>query len=178
MGPKVDDVREIVNELRGRGLDAGLRDVTFAIMNKMFGDQAFAFRCAFGDPPYKAEPEEYFKCEKVKSVREALEKFFPSGEEEQQLVTFDELKKGLIDDMNALILLRDQQTDDGKSTLEPKEMAQVVARIADIRVKLTEKFNTTQRVLEQRVVVENKYNGICPYCRHEISVDPSLFGKK
>ena len=48
-----------------------------------------------------------------------------------------------------------------------KEMATVVGRIADIRVKLTDKYGATQKEDNHRVVVISKYSSVCPYCHKE-----------
>ena len=175
-----EQIREIINPLREEGLQVGLRDVAYAVLSIVYvGGRETAFRSVFGDSPeipfdkYIARPE----TERVlAAVSDALAPAGPrSGGGDE--ITFDDLKQGLIDDMRSLEELRDQRTDEGGPLLEPKEMAQVVARIADIRVKLSEKFNTTEHVVEQRVVVDSKYDSVCPYCHHEISVDPSLFEK-
>ena len=57
-----------------------------------------------------------------------------------------------------------------KDMLEPKEMAALIGRKSDIRVKLAEKFGTSDKSEENRVVVIAKYNDICPYCHREISI--------
>jgi len=175
MGISNDDVREILSGLREQGVEAGLRDVSCAVLVHVYGDRLMAYRSVFGEPPSEGEYNAYWVERKTITIEHEVGKFFPE-ESDDQTVSFDDLKQGLIDDMNSLIELRDaKKIVDGKeyAALDPKEMAQVVARIADIRVKLTEKFNTTERVVEQRVVVEQKYSGVCEYCGHEIAISPS-----
>lgn len=168
-------VRDIVQELRSRGLDVRLRDVSFVVLASAFGDDALAYRAIFGDKPDK-NIEEYLEQPMVQEVKASIAAASPSSDEpaEAQAISFDDLKDGLIADMRALEELRESKDENGSPVLDPKEMAQVVARLADIRVKLTEKFNTTERVVEQRVVVEQKYDTICPYCRHEIAIGPNV----
>lgn len=163
-------VRDLVSGMRSRGLDVGLRDVSFAVLSSVYEDEPLAFRAIFGDSP-EIPMAEYMALPKVEEVRKAIidEKPDTNGGD-SPAISFDDLKGGLIDDMRALEKLRDSVDNEGHPTLEAKEMAQVVGRIADIRVKLTEKFNTTERVVEQRVVVEQKYDSICPGCGREISV--------
>lgn len=163
MGPTASQVRDIIMGMRSRGLDIGLRDISFAVLSNVYGDETLAFRATFGDAP-EVPQDEYLAREKMSTLLTELAPFFP---DEQNVISFDELKSGLIDDLRALERLRDATDEDGNSPLDAKEMATVVARIADIRVKLTEKFNTTERVVEQRVVVEQKYNAICA-CGREI----------
>lgn len=169
MGPTASQVRDLVVGMRSRGLDIGLRDVSFAVLSKVYGDDVLAFRSTFGDTP-ETPIEEYLAQPRIEALLSETEPFFP---DEQNIISFDELKSGLIDDLRALERLRDATDNEGNSPLDAKEMATVVARIADIRVKLTEKFNTTERVVEQRVVVEQKYTSVCPYCHHEIALPPS-----
>lgn len=175
MGISNDDVREILSGLREQGIEAGLRDVSCAVLVHVYGDRLMAYRSVFGEPPSEGEYNAYWVERKTIAIEHEVGKFFQEKSDDQT-VSFDDLKQGLIDDMNSLIELRDSRNvKDGKDcgpVLEPKEMAQVVARIADIRVKLTEKFNTTERVVEQRVVVEQKYSGVCEYCGHEIAIQP------
>ena len=164
-------VRDLVVGMRSRGLDVGLRDVSFAVLSSVFGDETLAFRAVFGDAP-EIPAEEYLALQKVDEVKKAVSEEQPGDDETKggAVISFDDLKEGLIDDMRALEKLRDSVDNEGRPTLEAKEMAQVVGRIADIRVKLTEKFNTTERVVEQRVVVEQKFSSICPYCNREIAL--------
>ena len=166
-------VKDIVQGLRSRGIDVGLRDVSFVVLARAFGDEALAYRAIFGDRP--ARPfEEYVEAQTLADVKAAIDADAPAddGDAPSPAVSFDDLKDGLIADMRALEELREAKNEDGQPVLDPKEMAQVVARLADIRVKLTEKFNTTERVVEQRVVVEQKFDSVCPYCHHEIAVGP------
>lgn len=176
---KTEQVKGIIDALRGAGLSVGLRDVTYAVLSEIgFSERALAFRAVFGDSP-EVPLDEYGALEKsvrtASAVREAL--YSGSGSRGEE-ITFDELKSGLIDDLRALEKLRDSVDGDGNPVLDAKEMAAVVARITDIRVKLTEKFNTTETVVEQRVEVLQKYSDICPYCHREISLPTSSDDKK
>ncbi|MBO7684840.1 MAG: hypothetical protein J6Y20_04735 [Lachnospiraceae bacterium] len=166
-------VKEIVQGLRSRGLDARLRDVSFVVLASVFGDEALAFRAIFGDRP-QCPLEEYLEQPMVQEVKASIAAASPSSDEpaEAQAISFDDLKDGLIADMRALEELREAKDEKGVPVLDPKEMAQVVARLADIRVKLTEKFNTTERVIEQRVVVDQKFDSVCPWCGREIALGP------
>ena len=163
-------VKDLVLGLRAKGLDVGLRDVSFAVLSSVYCDDALAFRALFGDAP-EVPADEYLASAKVAAVKEAIRP--PEQEEGQEpgpAISFDDLKEGLIADMRALEDLRDSKDEEGRPALEPKEMAQVVGRIADIRVKLTEELTTTERVIEQRVVVEQKFDAVCPFCGREIAI--------
>ena len=169
-------VRDLVMGLRDAGHDVGLRDAAYALLARTMGaSRHLGYRAIFGDNPEVAF-DLYEKEERVIRMRDEVERLLESlpAESRGDTVSFDELKQGLIDDMHALEELRDSRNPEtGAPLLDAKEMAQVVARIADIRVKLTEKFGTTERIIEQRVVVNAKFNAICPHCGHEVSAPPS-----
>lgn len=166
-------VKDIVLGLRDRGMDVVLRDVSFVVLASVYGDESLAFRAIFGGSP-DVDEESYLALPKLLEVRKAVLAAQPErpAESSGDAVSFDDLKEGLIADMRALEELRDLKDDEGRSALDAKELATVVARIADIRVKLTEKFNTTERVVEQRVVVNQKFNSVCSWCGHEIAIGP------
>lgn len=92
----------------------------------------------------------------------------PQTSSEHISLTYDELKAGLESDLRALIALRDNPD----TNLSTAEQVQITKQIADIRVKLTEKFGTTEQSGEQRVVVLTKFDSICPYCGREICIGP------
>lgn len=170
-----EQIKGIISELKERGYgDVGMRDISYVVLCRFFKDHNLAFLSLFKDTP-DLPYELYDKSDKVLAIESFLEENYAeekvivnaTEKEKDESISFDELKQGLIDDMNSLIALRDQVNEDGVPVLEPKEMATVVGRISDIRVKLTEKFGATQKEDNHRVVVISKYNKICPHCGRE-----------
>lgn len=167
------NIREITAEMKSRGYDVAVRDICYYFLCETIEDDRAVYKALYGDTP-KIPYSEYTVSNKVQELKSYLDGKFIEGERTALVdaddVSFDELKQGLVQDMNALIALRDQTDEDGVPVLDPKEMASVVRQIADIRVKLTEKFGTTEKSEEQRVVVLQKYDAICPYCGREIAI--------
>lgn len=169
----IDQVKGLLSELKEGRYDVGLRDLSYVILCRSFADHQLAFRALFHDQP-DLPFELYDRSDKVNAITSFLEDNYPddapvasqpAGKEEA--ISFDDLKQGLIDDMKSLEALRDMKDEEGNPTLEPKEMATVVGRIADIRVKLTDKYGATQKEDNHRVVVISKYSSVCPYCHKE-----------
>ena len=48
-----------------------------------------------------------------------------------------------------------------------KTLALLQKTEADLRVKLNDKFGAAEKTAEQYIIVQPKYNRICPYTRHE-----------
>ena len=178
-----DKLRTIIEMMKIDGYEVGVRDISYVFLTRIYEEAVYAFRAVFGNSP-DVPFGEYSKSRRVEALIALMEKECPPEKEKDELPSFipreeekeedtglsyDEIKKGLEEDLASLIALRDQTNEDGIPMLEAKEMATVVGRIADIRVKLTEQFGTKQKGETQRVVVVAKYNDICPYCNHEIS---------
>lgn len=181
----VEDVRVFVEDGAAEGYEVGVRDLAYALLKRSFEEPVLAFRAVFGDSP--AVPFQTYRfSDKSQFVDTYIYNNFPEDEEKteteekteadeerkSQGLSFEELKSGLEEDLDSLINLRDMTDADGNPALEPKEMATVVARIADIRTKLVEKFGATEKKIEQRVVVNQKYDAICPWCGHEVAAPP------
>jgi uncharacterized protein YyaL (SSP411 family) len=167
------NLREIVAEMKARGYDVAASDICYYLLCELIEDERTVYKALYGERP--EEPYEvYTISNKTQELKNYLDgKFQFEGKPDAGSVdelSFDDLKQGLVEDMNALLELRDSVDDEGRPVLDPKEMASVVRQIADIRVKLTEKFGTTEKSEEQRVVVLQKYDSICPYCGREIAL--------
>lgn len=187
-----EDMKSAVAFLRGKGIDIGLRDICYVLLCRDVDEPVFAYRAIFGNAKDAAKYQEYSISEKVDELKLYIDREFPfekdgedtkieerpkdsdaDNEAENTNLSFDEIKKGLEEDLAALVELRDQADEMGNPVLEPKDLAAVVGRIADIRTKLVDKFGSTQKQIEQRVVVAQKYSDICPYCNREIAIDPT-----
>lgn len=182
-----DDIRAIIDEGSKRGLSVGLRDISYAMLERMLEEPVYAFRSVFGDNP-QVSFDTYRNSNKAMYVSSELYRLIPEGQEtaaaedsvvtddgemQSETMSFDEIKAGLETDLKMLEELRDSRDANGYPSLDPKEMATVIARIADIRTKLVERFGSSEKKEEQRVIVMQKYNDICPHCGREVAIDPT-----
>lgn len=179
-----DDMRAYIDAATKEGLDVGVRDLAYALLNRVFEKPVYSFKTVFSNDSTKTF-QSYRTSRKAAFTEEYIDKHFTMEEkiaidDDEEVteredvaganLTFDEIKAGLEEDLQSLISLRDAKDAEGLPMLEPKDMASVVGRIADIRTKLVEKFGSTEKKVEHRVVVNQKYNSICEYCGHEIAV--------
>lgn len=170
-----NQVKGIISDLREQGYNVGVRDIAYVFLCRHFEDHRLVHRALFPDTDDTVDADLYDVSDSLTAIKETLDMNYAdehapqaeSDKEKDEAISFDELKQGLVDDMKSLEELRDMKTEDGKPALEPKEMATVVGRIADLRVKLTEKYGATQKEDNHRVVVVSKYSKICPHCGKE-----------
>lgn len=163
-----EQMRQITEDCLGRGFKIKIRDIAFAVLAKTFGDDALAYKIIYdaGDVNiYKnASNIKYlldYLEEKVFN-KESLPKVRTKKEKSDDELTFEENKAEIIK------LIKETQDALEKGTIEPKDALKIQA---DLRVKLNDKFSVKEDVQEQMVIVNAKYNAICPYCAHEISIE-------
>ena len=167
-----DEIKEIIRDVKeGYGHDVTVKDIAFCVLSKVFNDEELAFKVLHGGKVGKKEREKYQASDKMIDLAVYLNKNYTESPATQSVshgtgVTFDELKSGMEDDLRDI----EDFINTNKDMLEPKEMATLIGRKSDIRVKLAEKFGTSDKSEENRVVVIAKYNDICPYCHREVAI--------
>lgn len=136
-----------------------VRDIAFVLLSKMFSDTKTVYQCLFGNQDgysdyisnnMRSELEEYMTDEGfIKAV---------STDEDDGSITFEENKSALTK------MIADIENDMTKGLIEKKDG---YARIADIRYKLNDKFKVEASKRNRLIIVEKKFDFICPHTRHE-----------
>lgn len=164
----LDEARKLISSAKSAGYDISMRDIAFIVLEREFGDSLVAYRCLFGSMAEPEKAEKYIKSVKVDfmrmtSVVGTKGKATKEDKTDRGLpdITFEENKAELIKLLDRIRKMQENEE------IEPKDAIKLET---DIRTKLNDKFGTTEKNEEQRVVVESKYNDICPYCRHEVRV--------
>ena len=136
-----------------------VRDIAYTLLSHMFADNKTAYRCLFnGDEGY----DDYVNDE----MRSALEGYMTeqgfirsvSTDEGTGEITFEENRKEMEK------LLKKTQDSLDKGLIEPKDALKIMA---DIRVKLNDKFKVESKNQDRMIVVEKKFDFVCEYTRHE-----------
>lgn len=164
----LDEARKLISEAKSAGYSISMRDIAYIVLEREFKDSLVAYRCLFGSMAEPEKAEKYIKSVKVDFLREnnpdahkAKARQTETGDKGLPDITFEENKAELIKLLDRIRKMQENEE------IEPKDAIKLET---DIRTKLNDKFGTTEKNEEQRVVVESKYNDICPYCRHEVRV--------
>lgn len=162
-------IKKIIDDCKVAGHEVGIRDVSFAYLCYAFEDAKVAYRALFGnDADFDPEQfDSYCKESSIEYLRAYISANYPlkrkgrPSSDEIDNITFEENRQGII----SLI----SQTEDA---IQNKQIAKKdgLKILADLRVKLTDKFNIQDEQIEQMVVVEKKYNAVCEHCHHEIYI--------
>lgn len=161
----IDKVGEILTNASSQGANLKVRDIAYVLLRRYFEDRSYAWRVCFSDSDYDEKTiDVYEEGIGYQFLREVLAEVRDRGgllyDED---ITFEENKAYM------LKLKRDTEMAMEAGELEKKDGLKI---LSDLSVKLNDKFSVQNEVKDQMVIVEHKYNDICPYCQHEVASKP------
>lgn len=178
-------IETVIEDAKKHGYDVRVRDVGYAILGAKLEDSQMAYMLIFGDDgnhdtfitldriKYLVD---YFKGEalKAKEKSEASEiaaliaknKGKNKNDDSVKTITFEENREGLENQLVEIRALIEELKKDPNG-YDPKTMALLIKTEADIRVKLNDKFGAAEKSNEQYIIVQKKFDFICPHTRRE-----------
>lgn len=153
MKVQFEQIKKIAEDAQTEGLNVRVRDVAFYILEKTFEDKALAYRTLFDSTAEDSKIEEYSGC----AVRTYIQGWFKKNAKTvgdfASSLTFEENRQALIDMLEEI----DEAAENNKL-----KKGEALKMKADIRVKLQDKFGVGDEQEVTIVMVEPKYNKICP----------------
>ena len=161
----IEKVGEILTNASSQGANLKVRDIAYVLLRRYFDDRSYAWRVCFSDSDYDEKTiDAYEEGIGYQFLREVLAEVRDRGgllyDED---ITFEENKAYM------LKLKRDTEMAMEAGDLEKKDGLKI---LSDLSVKLNDKFSVQAEVKDQMVIVEHKYDDICPYCQHEVASKP------
>lgn len=168
MNISIDDIKKIIEDASKKGFKIGVRDIAFVVLLDAFENEDIAYKCLFGSESgfmqeYASVYARTGAVEYIKDYIDILSANNGSRGKKQDIddITFDENKAYMIK------LKKDTEEAMAKGEIEKKDALKI---LADISVKLNDKFNVKDANEDRQVViVQNKFNAICE-CGREIYV--------
>lgn len=168
MNISVDDIKKIIEDASKKGFKIGVRDIAFVVLLDAFENEDIAYKCLFGSESgfmqeYASVYARTGAVEYIKDYIDILSSNNGSRGKKQDVddITFDENKAYMIK------LKKDTEEAMANGEIEKKDALKI---LADISVKLNDKFNVKDANEDRQVViVQNKFNAICE-CGREIYV--------
>lgn len=161
----IEKVGEILTAASTHGANLKVRDIAYVLLRRYFDDRSYAWRVCFTDADYDEKTidayEEGVGYQYLKEVLMGVRD--RGGLLYDEDITFEENKAYM------LKLKRDTEIAMEAGELEKKDGLKI---LSDLSVKLNDKFSVQNEVKDQMVIVEHKYNDICPYCQHEVASKP------
>ena len=153
-----EQIKNTIDYFKESGETIRVRDIAYALLSRMFADSKTAYQCLFGSDGY----EEYVtddirgKVEDYLTQQGFIKSF--STDADTGGISFEENRK----EMEMLLAKTQRALDDG--LIEPKDCLKI---LADIRVKLNDKFKVQEQTKDRMIIVEKKFDFVCPYTKHE-----------
>ena len=158
-----EKVGEILTKASDEGLSLKVRDISYVLLTRYFADKSYAYRVCFGaDADYSDEAiNAYEEGDGYAFLKEVLATVRDMGN-----VTYDE--DITFEENKAYMLKLKKDTEDAiaKGEVDKKDGLKI---LADLSVKLNDRFSVQAEVKDQIVIVEQKYNDVCEYCQHEVA---------
>ena len=154
-----EQIKETIEHFKENGETIRVRDIAYTLLSKMFADSKTAYQCLFGSADgYEdyADDEMRSKLELYLSDAGYIRSI--STDDDTGEITFEVNKK----EMERLLVKTQQAMDDG--LVDPKDGLKIMA---DIRVKLNDKFKVESKNQYRQIIVEKKFDFVCPHTRHE-----------
>ena len=156
-----DQIKKTIEHFKESGETIRVRDIAYTLLSKMFADSKTAYQCLFGTEGYDdyADDEMRSKLEQYMSDEGYIKSI--STDADTGGITFEQNRR----EMEILLEKTQQAMDDG--LVDPKDALKIMA---DIRVKLNDKFKVESKQQARYIVVQKRYNNVCPHCNREIYI--------
>lgn len=170
---RLKDIEKTIADMAILSHDVSVRDISFVILSKEFDSASIAYKAIYGKDCSSSDIEEYDKSRKISALRTYVNSNFNKeekstkktsknkGKEDFEDISFEENKAAIIQ----LIANVKQAAKDG--TIDPKDALKMEL---DARTKLNDKFDVEKEQGQQYVIVEKKFNFICPHLHKECYV--------
>lgn len=156
-----EDLNKIIEKAQKDGYFIKVRDISYVILRNCFEDYSVAYISLYGGMD-KDEIEKYENSKEIAYLKKVVSKYIHKrkGAKEGD-ITFEENKAYM------LKLKADTERAMANGEIETKDGLKI---LADISVKLNDKFSVSDMTKEQLIFVNIKYNSICEKCGAELYI--------
>lgn len=153
-----EQIKRTVSHFRDAGDTVRVRDIAYVLLSRMFSDPRTAYQCLFGTEGY----EEYASGPLRASLEDYLSKEgilrTVTADDDTGGITFEENKR----EMERMLDEIRRDMEDG--IVDRKDG---YARMESIRTKLNDKFKVERLQKERQIIVERRFDFVCPHTRRE-----------
>lgn len=153
-----EQIQSTIEDFRTNGKSIRVRDIAYTLLSKMFSDNNIAYQCLFGSDGYEAYIADDMRAELEAYMTDMGYIRNMNADSDAGGISFEENRR----EMEQLLKQTQKALDDG--VIEAKDGLRIMA---DIRVKLNDKFKVESKQLDRMIVVEKKFDFVCPHTRHE-----------
>lgn len=164
-----EQIKQCIAECNRAGHTIGLRDISYVLLSRQFDDKALAYKSIYGsDVNFNAEyGYTYDQTASIEYLKMYAEQNFSDlskkrkKKKDYEDISFDENKAYM------LKLKKDTEEAIANGEIEKKDGLKI---LADLSVKLNDKFQVNDMSKDQLIYVNCKYNAICDRCGTELYI--------
>ena len=165
-----EQVKQAIEDCKKAGHEIGIRDIAYVFLSKNFDDIRMPYRCLFGlDVDYNPDyAETYDNTATMQYIKGYVDMNFSDGTKKKKRTIAEDEDISFEENKAYMLKLKkdiEKAIEDGE--MEKKDGYKA---LADISVKLNDKFQVQGEVKEQLIVVNTKFNAICGSCGREIYI--------
>lgn len=165
-----EQVKQAIEDCKKVGHEIGIRDIAYVFLSKNFDDIRMPYRCLFGlDVDYNPDyAETYDNTATMQYLKGYVDMNFSDGTKKKKRAIAEDEDISFEENKAYMLKLKkdiEKAIEDGE--MEKKDGYKA---LADISVKLNDKFQVQGEVKEQLIVVNTKFNAICGSCGREIYI--------
>lgn len=170
----IEDFNKILADAKKMGYDLRMSDIFYTFELQRFDSKKIVYSVLFGKGSAQEDIDIYDKSAKIKFLKKYIETNYPidtphsavgrprknkeNESKQYEDITFEENKEALI----KLLEKTQKMAKEGK--IEEKDAIKIES---DIRLKLNNYFNVSEKQDEQRIIVYEKFNHICDVTHKE-----------
>jgi hypothetical protein len=166
-----EQVKQAIEDCKKAGHEIGIRDIAYVFLSKNFDDIRMPYRCLFGlDVDYNPEyADTYDKTGTMQYLKGYVDMNFSDGTQKKKRKKSEDDDDDITFEENKAYMLKLKK--DIEKAIEDGEMEKKdgYKALADISVKLNDKFQVQGEDKEQIIIVNAKYNALCD-CGKEIYI--------
>ena len=175
----VKDIEKTIKDAAKMKLEVTVRDISYVFLSFKYSVKDIAYKSIFEKDANSVTIEKYDKSKKIQFLKtyiasnfkeDNIEKKKKNVSKKESTIDIESLETDITFEENKAALVKllqevDEAIDRGDILYKDGTKMKI-----DIRSKLNDKFKVSDEGGQQYIIVERKFNDICPYCSREISV--------
>ena len=162
----INEINKTIEDCKSMGFDLRMADMFYTFALQGFKDKNIVYAVLFGKGATEEEVDEYDTSKKIKFLKKYMKSNFFGNEVDRPVdekkqyddISFEENKAYM------LKLKKDTEEAMAKGDIEKKDGLKI---LADLSVKLNDKFAVSEKQDEQRIIIYPKFNTICERTKTE-----------
>lgn len=169
----IEEITKTIEDCERIGYNVKMGDIAYAILAKNFKDITIPYTILFGKESSMSAIKKYDSNGNMKFLKKYIDSNFGNEDgstkdnaekKNSEELSFGENKEQLIKNLDIIKKMKE------RGELDAKEFIKLDI---EIRTKLVDKFQVSEKQDEQKIITLITYDKVCPFCHHEVRSEPA-----